>query len=161
MSTTLSTDDGVHPFPRLSSSGSSLSLNDLWHDNAVPDAVDVDSLSNSNTRTDYPDDFSVVKILPLLDATPESYHTSQSRSMSLSSLDDGAESDQFMSMPGTPTADGDATFRRGKSGHGCLIFCGLSQLIRSRNFVLSTARFRIKPHHTPPHPRSSEWFGFT
>jgi len=38
----------------------------------------------------------------------------QSRAMSGSSVDDGAESDQYMSAPATPTADSEDTFWAGE-----------------------------------------------
>jgi hypothetical protein len=71
--------------------------------------VDVDPPSNSNSY--YPDDSLVVTTLPFLDATFRVLpYGSQSRSMSRSSDDDGAGSDRsdlsYMSLPGTPTADG-------------------------------------------------------
>ena len=49
--------------------------------------------------------------------------------MSGAPIDDGAESDQFMSLPGTPPAadsdDDDAYFWKGKSVHNYLCFGGL------------------------------------
>ncbi|KAI0250888.1 hypothetical protein BJV78DRAFT_1154831 [Lactifluus subvellereus] len=48
----------------------------------------------------------------------ESYKSSQSRAASRSSVDSVTESDEFMSLPGTPTADGEATFWEGESVHG-------------------------------------------
>ena len=49
--------------------------------------------------------------------------------MSRSSNEDDAGSDRsdlsYMSLPGTPTADGEATFWGGELSHGYLTFCGL------------------------------------
>jgi hypothetical protein len=42
--------------------------------------------------------------------------------MSGTSVDEGAESDQFMSLPGTPAADDDAFSWKGKSVHNYLVF---------------------------------------
>ena len=42
--------------------------------------------------------------------------------MSDSSLDDAAEDDQFVSFPGTPTADGENTFWEGELVHDYLTF---------------------------------------
>jgi hypothetical protein len=42
--------------------------------------------------------------------------------MSGTSIDDVAESDQFMSLTGTPTADDDAFFLKGESVHDYLVF---------------------------------------
>jgi len=42
--------------------------------------------------------------------------------MSWTSIGGGVESNQFMSLPGTPTADDDAIFLKGESVHVYLVF---------------------------------------
>ena len=76
--------------------------------------MDVDLPSHS---TGYPGASSFVTTLPFWVRVLESYHVPQSRAMSGSSVDDGAESDQYMSLPATPTADGGDTFWAGELCH--------------------------------------------
>jgi hypothetical protein len=85
--------------------------------------------------------------------------------MSGASVDGGAESDQFMSLPGTPAAgddddddDDDAFFWKGESVHIYLLFWWLisATVPRLRSFPRTSAWFRdvSRALYTP---RSSEW----
>jgi hypothetical protein len=83
--------------------------------------------------------------------------------MSGASIDGGAESDQFMSLPGSPAVDDDdddddAFFWKGESVHNYLVFWLLISVAvaRLRSFPRTSARFRDVPR-TLYTPRSSEW----
>ena len=81
--------------------------------------------------------------------------------MSGASIDGGAESDQFMSLPGTPAADDDADdafFWKGESVRNYLVFWWLisTTVARLRSFPRTSVWFRDVPwsFYTP---RSTEW----
>ena len=82
--------------------------------------------------------------------------------MSGASVDGGAESDQFMSLPGTPApedGDDDDPFSwKGKSVHNYYVFWWLISATAARlRFVPHTsARFRDVPRALYT-PRSDEW----
>jgi hypothetical protein len=80
--------------------------------------------------------------------------------MSGTSTDGGAESDpdQFMSLPGTPTADDGAFFWKGESVHDYLVFWWLisATVPRPRSFPRIGARLRNVPRALYA-PRYSEW----
>lgn len=84
--------------------------------------------------------------------------------MSGASTDDDAESDQFMSLPGTPPTDDDddddAFDWKGKSVHYYLVFWWLiyATIPRLSYFPRTSTRFRDVPRAVYVYtPRPSEW----
>lgn len=82
--------------------------------------------------------------------------------MSSASIDGGAESDQFMSLPGTPAADDDddddddASFWKGESLHTLFLWLISETVPRLRFFPHTGARFRdVRPALYTQ--RSREW----
>lgn len=128
----------------------------------VPDAVAVDPLLSLKPPIVSTDTSPIVTSSSVLNLI-RSYYASQSRNMSGASIDGGAESDQFMSLPPTPTADDDdddddTFFWKGESVHNHLVFLWLiSEAIPGlRSFPRAGAWFRgvCRAIYTP---RSSEW----
>jgi hypothetical protein len=78
--------------------------------------------------------------------------------MSGTSIDDGAESDQFMSLPGTPTADDETFIWKGESVDDYLEFWWLisATVPRPRPFLRLSPRFRNVPRALYS-PRYNEW----